>query len=250
MDDGLKELQKWVYDVITHPQSVAAGAQDHWHIESIVAPSETLNSYQRINIYRDSYFLRLLDVFKNDYKGLKNMLGDELFDHFAWSYLQLHPSTSYTLNELGKRFPEFLQKSLEESLDGNSPDDWQLFIIDIARYERTYIDVFHGEGHEEIESKEPFPSTRLRLSPSVTTLQLNFPVAQHILSAREESLDALPDKETVNYVFTRDQYRVHVHSVSELEFKALDEWIQRPDQDCPTEFASEWKLKRICFHEA
>src|SRR6266481_4478552 len=93
---------------------------------------------------------------------LKRTLGEEAFDGFAFCYLQEFPSRSYTLNELGRHFPHYLQETRPvkegeelEALAADSPDghpshseDWPDFLIDLAQLERAIYDVFDGPGVE------------------------------------------------------------------------------------------------------
>lgn len=253
MEERLKELQSWVYNVITHPENVDEGAKrqaidkQECTIEGIVAPSDKMSSHERINIYRNGYFLRLLECFKHEFKGLYHALGDEMFNHFVWNYLQAYPSTSYTLNELGKMFPPFLEKSLMESLNGAEPDWWQLFIIDVASYERAYVETYNGAGHESLESNELFEEVPLKLSPAVRSLRLNFSIAECITAFRNNDFDSIPDPQPTNYVLTRRNYRVVIHMLDEIEFEALHDWMDRPDQGCPNDYKINWEKKGIGY---
>ena len=253
MADNLRSIQSWMYKVITHPDSVDEGAktspvgdQDN-SIESIVAASQHLTSKERINIYRNSYFLRLLECFTHEFKGLHHALGDDMFNHFVWNYLQAYPSTSYTLNELGAKFPSFLQSSLEDSLNGEDPDWWQLFIIDVAKYERTYVETYNGSGHETLEAVDAIFDVSLRLSPAVRLLQLNFSIADCINSFRNNDFESIPDPHPTNYVLTRKNYGVHVQEIEEKEFELLQNWLNNPDSVCPEAYQEKWERMGICY---
>lgn len=251
--DKLKRTQQWVQGVITHPEGIHRGAKatlindEEWSIATVVSPSNTLSSAQRIAIYHTSYFARLLECFKSEYQGLFNALGEELFHHLTWSFLQVHPSTTYTLNELGKLFPDYLESTLRESLDGATPDSWQIFIVDMARYERTYTEVYNGGGHEEILSVDMFGLDPLTLSPSVTTLKLEFPISKCIDQFRENETSNFPDQATSYYIINRDRYRVKAHLVDEKEWNSLHHWISNPKEECPIEYGQIWQARGICY---
>lgn len=249
----LKNTQKWLQGVITDPDGIYKGAvntpidEKLWKVDSVVSPSKTLTSEERINIYHISYFARLIECFKAEYNGLLNALGEEMFHHFTWCFLQEHPSTSYTLNNLGKKFPEFLERTLSEDIENGSPDDWQLFILDMAKYERTFTEVFSGIGHENLFSDDIFGIQPAKLSPSVCTLQLKFPIADCIGNFRENDFNSFPETQITNYVFSRQRYFVRVHALGNTEFESLQNWIQSPNQDCPIAYRDSWRQKGIVY---
>jgi hypothetical protein len=144
-------------------------------------------------------------------------------------------------------FPVYLQKSLEESLNGKEPDWWQLFIIDMAKYERNFIEVFNGPGHEGLIPNKYLLRQAVKLSPSVKTLQLNFPIAECIHNFRKDHTDSFPNKEQVNYVFSRKRYRVVVDRVTNQELDILQSLIQNPSVKFPSEYRSKWKSIGICY---
>ena len=250
---NLKNTQKWLHEVVTHPNGIHNGAFNtliegkKWNVDSVISPSKTLTSEERIHIYHNSYFARLIECFKSEYKGLLNALGDEMFEHFTWCFLQEHPSTSYTLNDLGKRFPEYLEKTLTESIKIEEADDWQLFIIDMAKYERIYTEVFNGCGHENIHSNDLFEIEPPKLSPSVALLKLKFPIASCIGKFRENEFDSIPKIQVTNYVLSRQRFHVNVNILENIEYKTLQDWMLNPSEQCPSRYLNEWRLKGIVY---
>lgn len=251
--EKLKRTQQWVQSVITHPDGVLQGAtstiidNEHWPIDSIVSSSNNLTSEERINVYYVSYFLRLIECFKSEYKGLLNALGEEMFKHLAWIFLQVHPSTSYTLNELGRMFPSFLETTLNESMEGNKPESWQIFIIDMARYERLFTEVYNGEGHESIMSDDVFGLDSIKISPSVRTIQLQFPIADCIGKFRENEANDFPEYEPCNYLFSRNQYRVKTQLVGAEEWELLQNCLANPNETFPAKYRDKWLSSGIAF---
>lgn len=246
----LNMLQKWMQGIITTPNGTPINrhsAHKSWTVETLISPSKTLTGHERMNIYNRSYFTRLLDCFKSEYSGLLHAIGDELFNHFVQSYLQKYPSTSYTLNDLGDKFPDFLQATLNENLNDQAPDSWQLFIIDIAKYEHMFSTVFNGHGHEELMDNNFFSTAALKISPALKTLQLNFPIEAYIQKLKQGEPNDLEELKPTNYVFTRHDYVVKTHKMEDEAFHALQQWINSPSQKCPIEHQTHWKIKRICY---
>jgi|GEM_PF-3960251 len=245
MSNRLGEIQKWVYREITQVNQSKPS-----EVDELITPSNNLTSAERMGIYQTSYLARLVECMNHEYKALRHAMGEELFHHFAINYLSTYPSKTYTLHELGKNFPTYLEESLLQELKGNEADPWQLFILDMAKYERTYIEVFHSNGHEDLESLEALPNTPIRLSPAVQTLSIQFPIADIILEARKGQINDLPQKEIIHYVFVRDNYRVKSHRISETELEALQKWMNNSKLDCPVQFQNQWLLKRICYYSS
>ena len=239
----LKQIQEWMVGVITHPKGAVIGAEEtsindqHWNIQSVVSPSDTLTSEQRIGIYHNGYFARLIECFKVEYRGLLNALGEELFQHFAWNFLLEHPSTSYTLNDLGKLFPSFLESTLLEN--ESAPESWQLFILDVAKFERTFTEVYNGEGHETLLDTKS--SNQLQISPAIVMLDLKFPVAECIGHFREDNFTSFPEPMISHYVFTRQNYMVKVYRLEDSEYQTLLDWKSGVLDSCPDTFRQKWE---------
>lgn len=156
-DVPLDRLQRWFQAVITHPLGVSRGlasegARSQIELESgdcdsLVTRSERLGAVDRMNVYANAYAARLLECLQSDYPALRHAVGDEIFMQFVLEYLQAHPSQSYTLSDLGRRFPAFLEATQPPEVDSEAPT-WQAFLIDLARLERAYAEVFDGPGME------------------------------------------------------------------------------------------------------
>lgn len=242
----LKSLQSWVYNTITNSKNSHLNPKE-WNITNCIAPSKTLSSFERIHIYRDSYFIRLYDCLKHEYPILHKTIGKELFNHFIRNYLKKHPSTSYTLNNLGKKFPSFLQKSLQENLKEKTPDIWQLFIIDIAIYERMYNTVFNTKGHETLQTNAFFTNLKVKPSPSIQLLKLNFPIGDYTNKEGKQLFSPPNIKQPTFYIFTRQNYKVYAHKVTLSAFETIQDWINKPNKPCPTFYQNDWLIKGICY---
>jgi hypothetical protein len=165
----LDQIQRWMQSVIMHPGGVTEGAaspeaRQHWDIspdalDQVIVPSQALDSAQRLEIYVDAYFERLLECLREEFVATHQALGDELFHAVAFGYLQQHPSRSYTLSQLGARFAGYLAESRLHARGApeDSPPNWADFVIELASFERTQREVFDGpgiEGHASALSAE------------------------------------------------------------------------------------------------
>ncbi len=170
----LEQIQCWMQAVIVHPLGVERGiasddARQHVDvdaagIERVVTRSKALSAVERLGIYGYAYYARLLECLKEEFPAVLHAVGEDAFDAFALGYLQKYPSRSYTLFELGAKFPRFLDETrpateqdaaADSASDGNAADadgaaeSWIQFVIDLATFERTVGEIFDGPGPED-----------------------------------------------------------------------------------------------------
>jgi hypothetical protein len=235
---SLTTLQRWMQQVITHPAGIAAGVEspearreiplDSDRIEQVIGRSRSLDSISRLAVYGNAYIARLTECLAEDFPALSHALGEETFLSFAMSYLQEHPSRNYSLVELGRNFPRYLAD--------HRPDDipapgWPDFLIDLARVERLYCEVFDGPGVEgqtllsveELQSVPPESIGQLRLIPvpCLHLVELRFPVHEYLTAVRRGEAPEIPAPEPTWLVVTRREFVVRRGAVSQPEFLLL-----------------------------
>lgn len=235
----LTSIQRWMQSVITHPDGVEAGIDAPAtrelidvataQVECVISRSEAQSSIERLNVYANAYYARLLEVLSSEYPALVHALGTELFQEFAFGYLQEHPSHSYTLSDLSAQFPQHLATT-RPTRDSTDPD-WADFLIDLATLERTYSEVFDGPGvekctllsSEQLAQVPPdqWPQTKLISAPCLRLLTLQFPVHEYVSAVRRQEQPELPTPSPTWLVITRRHYVVRRVAVQEAEFVAL-----------------------------
>ena len=67
---------------------------------------------KRLGIYYDAYRLRIIEALASSYPNLKKLLGDDLFDSSARSYIDLYPSTYRNMRWVGDKMSAHLKKTL------------------------------------------------------------------------------------------------------------------------------------------
>jgi Putative DNA-binding domain len=68
----------------------------------------------RLGIYADAYRLRIIEALSNSYPILKALLGDDLFEKAASSYIDKFPSTYRNMRWVGDQMSEHLQVSFPQ----------------------------------------------------------------------------------------------------------------------------------------
>ena len=239
---SLNLIQSWFQAVITQAGGAegAISSPDAQQLipvapgeaETVIRRSSRLTAIERLSIYSNGYYARLLECLDGCYPVLKKTLGDDVFDSFAIEYLQQYPSHSYTLDLLGEHFSRFLQ---ETRPDGNSGDsDWPDFLIDLATLEWTIGRVFDGpgtEGHglltpEVLQSfpAEQFAEAHLLPVASLKLLCFKYPVSAYYTAVRraaEHESVPVPQQEAERVAVFRRDFVVRRYPLSEPQYALL-----------------------------
>lgn len=242
MPRNLDRIQRWMQSVITHPLGMAAGIESDAaraeidinaeELESVIGRSKALDSLQRLEVYGNAYYARLLECLREEFSAVVHAVEEETFDSFSFEYLQAYPSRSYTLGNLGARFADFLAETrpAREPQDGGEPD-WADFLIDLARLERLYAEVFDGLGIEDVAEltaddfrnipPDVWPDVKLITAPCLRLIELQFPVHEYITALRENREPEIPAAEPTWLAVTRRNYVVRRMPVSQPQFTLL-----------------------------
>jgi hypothetical protein len=236
----LGRIQQWMQAVITHPAGVRAGIDSDaarseidivaGDIEQVVSRSQALTSVERLEVYGNSYFARLLECLTAEFPAVIHAVGEEVFGGFAFGYLQAYPSTSYTLADLGRQFPHYLEE-IRPDREDNEPPDWADFVIDLAKLERTYSEVFDAPGVEgepllspddlQAIPPEQWPFTKLQPVPCLRLATFRFPVHEYATAVRHETDAAPPAAKPTYLVITRRDFIVRRKTVTSTQFELL-----------------------------
>lgn len=221
----LDVVQRWFQAVVSHPRGVDEGASsaeaqglirlNHGELEAVVSRSKSLSAAERLSIYATAYHARLLECLEAYYPMLRRALGQEVFEGFAFEYLQRYPSKSYTLDRLGEDFARFLEET--RPADAEWPD----FLIDLATLEWNITRVFDGPGVEfqtllTAEALQAFPAghfaeARLVPVPCLRVLEFRYPVNAYYTAARRAAEDEevpLPEPAAERVALTRRDFVV------------------------------------------
>ncbi|VTT99545.1 Uncharacterized protein OS=Planctomyces limnophilus (strain ATCC 43296 / DSM 3776 / IFAM 1008 / 290) GN=Plim_3270 PE=4 SV=1: DUF2063 [Gemmataceae bacterium] len=240
MPNGAPELdriQRWMQAVIAHPAGVAAGCAsdearrqldvDAAGLERVVTRSSTLLAAERLAVYANAYYARLLECLREEYPALVHTLGSELFDEFAVEYLQRYPSGSYTLHHLGANFP----RHLAETCPAEEDTRWANFVVDLAKLERLFSEVFDGPGNEGATGLSPEALAAvppeslvegwLVPAPDLHLVELRSPVHEYVRAVRRGEDPAPPAPADTLLAVHRRDYLVRRHPVSRPQYVLL-----------------------------
>jgi hypothetical protein len=247
---SLDVVQRWFQAVITHPEGVEGGVESEEaqrlihlkraELEAVIGRSRNLTAAERLGIYANAYYARLLECLASFFPVLHKTLGEEVFEGFAFEYLQHYPSKSYTLDRLGESFARFLQETRPEPEEGEEAGavGWPDFLIDLTVFEWNLNRVFDGPG---VEGKplltaellrsfpaERFAEARLVPVPCLRLLAFRFPVNAYFTAARHagegEELP-IPDPEPEFVALTRRDFVVRRYSLLPAQHALLEKLL-------------------------
>ncbi len=182
--------------------------------EEVIAPSERLSAAQHLSIYRQSYIARLRDCMKNQFRALAYALGELLFEAFADQYLDSNPSVSYTLNDLGKKFPSFLDQTRPDA-GMDEKEDWPDFMIELAAFEFALSEIFDmaNADNNEVPDFET-PDDLLTVAPTLHLFGHQFPICRYYLDFNAGRSPELPLALPSHCAVSRQDYKLGLYAIN------------------------------------
>ncbi len=177
----LFDLQSWFANIITSSIHEIDNAHIPIYpsdlIEEIrgkIAPSPTLKSEERLGIYQQQYWWRLLDVMQEIFPSLVRLFHYKDFNQLiAEPYLLSHPPEDWFLSRIGSRLPEWLENNYQQK-------DKSL-ILELARLDLAYENLMFFDILPKIDP-EKLEETLIYLQPFV----LLFEFKTDLFSFRDE----------------------------------------------------------------
>ena len=173
----LRHLQRTMADVLMQPLSRQDGMNAKTQVD-FITPNDRMSGFERLEIYARQYWFRLLDCLYDDYPALRVFLGERRFHQLCRDYLAQHPSTSWTLRNLGSALPSFITDLKARDV---AHVEWaQTLAFDEAREKPLRIDDLLGSD----------PSTlRLGIQPCVVLLEIDHAVDHFIAAMKKADAD-------------------------------------------------------------
>ena len=225
----LNWVESLLYRLITAPSGVAEGlaqekSLDDGGLARVIAGDERLSAEDRVDIYANMYFYRLLDVLKEDFPATLATIGDDRFHNLVTSYLIEHPPSHFSVGQAGRYLADFLR-------DYPLREDFP-FIEDLARLERALIESFHAAdaaplGAEQMRAIPPdqWPAVQLKLHPTIIMLALQWNVSETLAQVEQAEKPAPPKRHHAVVLVWRNRNRVHCREVDAVEYAALSMMI-------------------------
>ncbi len=176
----LAKLQALLYRLIAAPEGVAAGIAAERErlspeLDDLLAGDDRLTAVERLEIYANAYFYRILDCLKDDFPATLAIVGADNFHNLITGYLIAHPPTQPSIDRVGEHLAEFLR-------DHPMREKWP-FLADLALLEGTLLAVFRAANAEVLTAEAirsvpagKWPALKMRTHPAVAMLDCEWRV--------------------------------------------------------------------------
>ena len=200
---ALAAAQRRMHDALVSPGADPEAAQ------ALFAGGGRLGAAAGLAIYQRGYFLRIAACMREQFPALCYALGRALFDDFVADYIRDCPPERHTLYDLGRRFAGWMQANRP---DGEAPEPWADFMIDLARFEYSVFALFDAEGRPLATADKP--DALLRLQPAFALGGYGFPVAQYYHAVRRGEAPLLPEPAPSYVALVRTDYIIRTVPLS------------------------------------
>ena len=188
----LKQLQRRMASAVMTPLTrnngmkprTAAGHSMRAEAQQFIKPNDRLSSFERLEIYNQQYWFRVLDAFADDFPGLRAIVGERKFDQLSFAYLTECPSRSFTLRNLGDQLLVWLR------LHPKWIQPYRRLATDMVRLEWAHIESFDAADEPVIGPEdllEVTPAAHFNIQPHIRLLQLSYPVDDLLITLRNGS---------------------------------------------------------------
>ena len=192
---SLRQIQEFMWQAISRQLNADYSTRKRWSdgksfgskAAEFVKPNSKLSSPERVQIYNQQYWYRLLDCLEDDFPGLRAVLGSKKFLFLCKEYLNAHPSSSFSLRDLGSELPSFIatRNDLVEP-------DTEL-CLELARFEWAQVVAFDGPSLTPIDDdfiRKANPETlSVSLQPYITLLELTYALDEYSVSLNKHARD-------------------------------------------------------------
>ncbi|HLX37035.1 MAG TPA: DNA-binding domain-containing protein [Candidatus Binataceae bacterium] len=223
MPSDLNWTEQLLYRLITAPSGVAEGLalEKSLDLTDVIAGDDRLSAEERVDIYANMYFYRILDVLKEDFPATLATIGDARFHNLVTGYLIEYPPGHFSISHAGAHFAAFT---------ANHPMREEFpHLTDLARMERALIEVFHAADATPLDAKSmgaippsEWPALKLTRHPATQTLELEWDVAP-ILDALERGANLpMPAPQRTSILVWRKRNHVFYRAINSVEREELD----------------------------
>lgn len=250
---SLVKKQIWFANLITQPLTDDNGilpfAPSKLPIEreatKEISASPTLLPWQRIEIYNQQYWWRVLQIMQELYPFVTRLFGYTDFNRtIAVPYLQKYPSTHWSIDRIGNKLPQWIRESYQSDdveLVKNAIDLDFAFQDSFIHQAKPIINISHL-GEDELSA---LVHKRIYLQPYIHLFAFDY----NLFSFREEMLKQEPDhwiendfpelpkaKRYYGIIYRTNHDNVVWDNISSSEFHILRKF----KEGCTIESACEW----------
>lgn len=239
----LKKTQKWFASIITRPIDEdsrmnpisPSGTAMEEEACDYIRPSPALRPAQRIQIYNQQYWWRLLNILQEAYPLVTRLFGYYDFNQsIAIPYLVKYPPDSWSLNTLGENLPKWVREEYHAS---DKP-----LVQDAIDLDSAFNDSFVcAKGKPVTMENLPTPGdissllpVKLHLQPHVHLFNFNYNLFEFRIEFLKQDVDYwlhhdfpnLPADEKYFILYRTFRNDISWNEISHAQFKLLQYFKQ------------------------
>ena len=195
---------------------------------AVVRDTRKADRITLLEVYRDGYALRLIEVLTNDYPGVLAMCGPADFDHLARAYIAAHPSRTPSVRWFGRHLAEFAAST--------PPYDRAPAVAEMARFEWALGEAFDSPDAAPVAADalialapDAWETLSFKPVPSLRLLSFTHNVAQawqHRAEVRCGDLEVERTLEPAIWAIWRPELMSHFRSLELDETEILKALIE------------------------
>jgi hypothetical protein len=226
----LAHTQLLFWKLISAPEGAGSGLAalsppERTIAEGFVCGDARLSPLERLDVYADMYFYRIRDCLKDDFPSVSAVIGEAAFHNLITDYLLVHPSTHFSLRDVGRHLPAFART---HGLGAQCP-----YLADLALLEWSILEAFDAPDAEPINPAslatvpaDRWAELRFNVTPSLRMLRVWWPAHEvWARTQRQEEVGEVCATETLIRVW-RQNFRVFHRAIDDTERAALEALIQ------------------------
>lgn len=226
---SLEQVQRLMFRAITWPTGVrgflaSADAATREAFEHVFEGTKDFGRAERVDVYADAYFYRLLSALRDMFPRLAQLTGDVAFHNLVTDYVLAVSSTSPDLRRAGDELPTFLRS---HELARRAP-----FVGDVAELELRLNHALDCPDDARLTERElanipadSWPGLRFRFSTATSRLSLGWDVIRIFEACdrgeRAETLELAVQPEAHAVLVGRRGHGVYFRALGDLENRAL-----------------------------
>ncbi len=226
---NLKTLQEWFGSAIALPLNLDhLPAKINKEANSFLREKNGLKGEQRLRIYNQQYWFRLITIMQVEYPCAVKLLGYENFNRYAMDYLQAYPSQSVFLEALDQNFYAFMEsnfrgKGRKKILQALAFDRALSKAVDGENAKGFQSGKSKGDGKKKAKDSAPILSElisqKIILAGHLTPLHLDWDWD----AFRSKNLPIAKNTEIQDVIIYRDEnYHILIQPLSKIARRILE----------------------------
>jgi Putative DNA-binding domain len=154
--------------------------------DGMILENDRLTSHERLRLYAQQYWWRLLDSLHDDFPATERVVGSKRFKTLSVRYLTKFPSRRYSLIFLGERFPAFISR------DRKIPVRTRSLASDVAALEWAQMESFGAAEFPPLKQDDfahpDFSRRKVFVQPFIRLLSLKHSADDYVENGRDSFL--------------------------------------------------------------